>query len=187
MFSYSRIEVTDIVPDIHVKRAALDHLLSHPLVKRKQDEQPKIILYGISLGGAVALDLASRNAESILALIIENTFKSIPRMISEIFPSQSSARVIRFVCREKWDNETAIAGLPPDLPLLMLSGLQDEVIPASHMKGLWTIFQQKSPTQAVWQEFPLGKHNNLCENIEYAQSIFAFLTKYVPNVVEEES
>jgi dienelactone hydrolase len=53
-------------------QAALDYLLEHPVSKNN-----KIILYGQSIGGAVAIDLASRNQANIAAVILENTFLSV--------------------------------------------------------------------------------------------------------------
>lgn len=40
----------------------------------------KIVLYGQSLGGAVAIQLAAKN-QDIAGVILENTFLSIPKMI----------------------------------------------------------------------------------------------------------
>lgn len=37
----------------------------------------------------------------------------------------------------QWNSEKNIAKLPSVLSLLLLSGQSDEVIPPSHMKGLW--------------------------------------------------
>ena len=64
------------------KQTALDYIISHPILGPSDSNPsgPKIILYGQSLGGAVALDLAVRNANSITGLILENTFLSIVRL-----------------------------------------------------------------------------------------------------------
>ena len=57
----------------------------------------KIVVYGQSLGGAVGIHLVSRNQQSddIAALILENTFLSIRKMIPRserltLFPSTRS-------------------------------------------------------------------------------------------------
>ena len=49
---------------------ALDYILEHKLGQ-------KIIVYGQSIGGAVAIYTASRNQEKVSTLIIENTFLSL--------------------------------------------------------------------------------------------------------------
>lgn len=46
-----------------------------------------MILYGRSLGGAVVVDLAARpENERIKAVMVENTFTSIPNMGCQLFP-----------------------------------------------------------------------------------------------------
>lgn len=59
-------------------QAALDYLRH-----QKETEGGKIIVYGQSLGGAVAIQLVAKNQEvgDILALVLENTFTSIKDMI----------------------------------------------------------------------------------------------------------
>ena len=62
--------------------AAMDFLLN-----RQDIDHDKIIIYGRSLGGAVAIDLATNDgyAEHIFALIVENTFTSIPDIACHMF------------------------------------------------------------------------------------------------------
>jgi pimeloyl-ACP methyl ester carboxylesterase len=53
---------------------ALDYILEHKLGQR-------IIVYGQSIGGAVAIDTTNRNQDKIAALIVENTFLSLVNSI----------------------------------------------------------------------------------------------------------
>lgn len=59
-------------------QTALDYIR-----KQKETEGGKIIVYGQSLGGAVAIQLVAKNQEDddIAAMILENTFTSIREMI----------------------------------------------------------------------------------------------------------
>ena len=59
-------------------QTALDYIRN-----QKETGGGKIIVYGQSLGGAVAIQLVAKNQETgdILALILENTFTSIKEMI----------------------------------------------------------------------------------------------------------
>ena len=63
-------------------RAALDYVLS-----RSDICHQKVIVFGRSLGGAVALRLCSESsyAARLAAVIVENTFTSIPNMIQSMF------------------------------------------------------------------------------------------------------
>ena len=55
-------------------QTALDYLLKHEKI-----DSERIILYGQSIGGAVAIDLAARNLDRIAGVIVENTFESLVR------------------------------------------------------------------------------------------------------------
>jgi len=59
-------------------QTALDYIRN-----QKETEGGKIIVYGQSLGGAVAIQLVAKNQEDgdIVAMILENTFTSIREMI----------------------------------------------------------------------------------------------------------
>lgn len=59
-------------------QTGLDHIR-----EREETKDSKIIIYGQSLGGAVAVDLVASNQDrgDISALILENTFLSIRKLI----------------------------------------------------------------------------------------------------------
>lgn len=63
----------------------MDYVISNPILgysKNGEALAPKIILYGQSIGGAVALDLAARNPQTVAGLILENTFLSVVSPLS---------------------------------------------------------------------------------------------------------
>jgi fermentation-respiration switch protein FrsA (DUF1100 family) len=93
------------------------------------------------MGGAVAIDLTSRNVSKISALIVENTFTSIPDLISGRVPWD--LKFIRYFCTQHWNSRRKIATLPSLLPILMFSGLLDTVVPASDMQRLWDVAQTR--------------------------------------------
>lgn len=49
----------------------------------KETKGNKIVVYGQSIGGAVAIQLVAKNqdASDVIGLILENTFTSIPKLI----------------------------------------------------------------------------------------------------------
>jgi fermentation-respiration switch protein FrsA (DUF1100 family) len=87
----------------------------------------KIIIYGQSLGGAVAITLVEQNQAQgdIAALLLENTFLSIRTLIPTILPP---ARYLVGLCHQVWPSEESITKIK-DIPILFLSGLQDEIVP----------------------------------------------------------
>jgi fermentation-respiration switch protein FrsA (DUF1100 family) len=59
-------------------QTGLDYMRQHPDLKKT-----RFVVYGQSLGGAVSLSLVSRNQQAgdIMALVLENTFLSIKKLI----------------------------------------------------------------------------------------------------------
>ncbi|KAG1244583.1 hypothetical protein G6F68_015393 [Rhizopus microsporus] len=57
-------------------QTVLAYIKQHPILKHT-----KLIAYGQSLGGSVAISLVSRNEEQFDALIIENTFLSVVNLM----------------------------------------------------------------------------------------------------------
>ncbi|KAJ3316261.1 hypothetical protein HDU76_001940 [Blyttiomyces sp. JEL0837] len=109
-------------------QTALDFIKKHPELGKT-----KVVLYGQSIGGAVAIDLASRNPDKIAAIILENTFLSLPRLIPNVMPF---LKYFTFLCHQKWNSAIAIEKIPESVPILMLSGGRDELIPQEHMVEL---------------------------------------------------
>ena len=119
-------------------QAGLEWIRTNP-----ETRSSKIVVYGQSLGGAVGIDLVMKNqqAEDIAALILENTFLSIRKMIprsedfiatepctdvyDSVFPP---ARYIAPLCHERWISEEALPRITK-IPILFLSGLKDEIVP----------------------------------------------------------
>ncbi len=97
-------------------RAAWDHLVQHRGMAPQQ-----VAVFGRSLGGAVAADLAAEVRPG--ALILESTFSSARDMVQVIYPVLSWLIVSRF------DFATAerVAGVT--CPVLVLHSPQDEIVP----------------------------------------------------------
>lgn len=163
-------------------QTALNHILAHETLSRT-----KIILFGQSIGGAVAIDLASRNPQSVHALILENTFLSMPKMVPHALPILGP---FSFLCHQKWDSESRMPLIPARTPILMLSGSQDEIVPPSHMRDLWEIARQRGNTQKAAAhdievgifrskllEFPNGQHNDTCIQENYWTAVAEFIAE----------
>jgi len=182
-------------------QASLDFILSHPLLRHT-----KIILYGQSIGGAVTIDLASRNPSAVHGVIVENTFLSVPDLIPTVMPYLAS---VSFLCHQHWRNSDAIRKIPTTTPMLMLSGLRDELVPPMHMWRLWEIVtsgldgeeeeeekggdngddpgDEKHPPVRYrkvkkgtrwWMELTDGEHNNTCNNREYWAEVARFVHRF---------
>ena len=116
-------------------------------VKRRSDlQQSMIVIYGQSLGGAVAIQLAINNKHqsNIKAIILENTFLSVRKLVPSYVESRISpflhrrshsrrafppAKFLAPLCHQYWNSEEILPKLTPSIPALFLSGGQDEIVP----------------------------------------------------------
>lgn len=127
--------------------AALDYLYAAEDV-----DTDNLVVFGRSLGGAVAIDLAARNRERVKGVIIENTFTSITDMAGRVLPFLApfvgEGKPCNFLCRNQWNSSTAIAQI--EVPTLMLASLHDEMVPFEQMQKLRA---QIGTEDATWHEF----------------------------------
>ncbi|HZH29161.1 MAG TPA: alpha/beta hydrolase [Pyrinomonadaceae bacterium] len=96
-------------------RAAWDYL-----TKTRAVPPSRIVIFGESLGGAVAIDLASK--VEACGLIVQSSFTSIADMAGEVLPF-----VPGFVIRTKMDSLSKITGVSS--PKLFIHSPADEIIP----------------------------------------------------------
>ncbi|UZJ54736.1 hypothetical protein CBS101457_004056 [Exobasidium rhododendri] len=149
-------------------QTALDYIKSHPVLK-----DTVIVAYGQSIGGAVAIDVASRNPKSVHALILENTFLSIPALIPHVLPL---VKPFTFLCREYWSSDVGIKRISAQTPVLFLTGRQDELVPPPHMD---TLIATCSSEVVVRMMLDGGNHNNTCVQPGYFEAVGLFLSTYV--------
>ncbi|KAJ0143999.1 hypothetical protein HZ326_13207 [Fusarium oxysporum f. sp. albedinis] len=97
------------------------------LRQRAETRDHKLMVYGQSLGGAVAIKLVSKNQEAgdIAGLILENTFLSIRKLIPSVVPP---AKYLTLLCHQVWPSESVLPNITK-VPTLFISGSQDEIVP----------------------------------------------------------
>lgn len=144
-------------------------------------ERSKVVVYGQSIGGAVAIHLAHSNPAKIRHVILENTFLSIPKLIPRVAPI---LRPFTFLCNQRWNSFQLIPNLSQKI--LFLAGNQDELVPPDHMADLHKLARRASMKKFV--TFSNGTHNDTCVQDGYFEAIEEFLnTKTpVPRVFVEE-
>jgi len=114
------------------------------LRSRAETRDHDIIVYGQSLGGAVSIQLVSKNQNDpkLVGLILENTFLSIRKLIpSYVFDRAPNlktkltetrimppAKYLAMFCHQVWPSDNIIPSIT-EVPILFLSGLQDEIVP----------------------------------------------------------
>lgn len=148
-------------------RAGLDYLYS-----RNDINHSEIIIFGRSLGGAVAIDLASRVEfyDKIWCVVVENTFTSIPDM-ARVFFKWRILRYIPLLCyKNKYLSSYKITFLRA--PTLFISGLADNLVPPRMMSELYS---RCGSTSKRLLEVPRGTHNETWTQREYYHSVAVFL------------
>jgi uncharacterized protein len=138
------------------------------LVKQKQIPANQIFIYGHSLGGAVAIDLAVKHPEAA-GLIVQNSFTSMPNMAKlnpylRLFP-------ISLIVKHRFDSITKVKSL--QMPVLFVHGSSDAMIPNTMSKTLYAAAPEPKQLLLV----PGAKHNNgdlFFNNIKYRQTIQNF-------------
>lgn len=126
-----------------------------------------IIVYGESLGGAVAIDLASRVRPG--GLIVQSSFTSMPDMAAVVLPF-----VPRFAVRTKLDSLAKIGRVA--CPKLFVHSTDDDVVPYRLGRQL---FEAAPGPKQVFVVHGAG-HNNTVQmgGAAYLRTVRLFLEEY---------
>ncbi|MGR3319215.1 MAG: alpha/beta hydrolase [Candidatus Anammoxibacter sp.] len=107
-----------------------DGLAAYNYVKNRNDVDPNSIAFlGRSLGGAIAIDLATK--VKCYRLITDGAFSSIRNIGKTILPFIPMYLVIP----DKYNNVAKISNVRT--PILIIHGTEDETVPFSHSKTLY--------------------------------------------------
>jgi uncharacterized protein len=124
-------------------RAALRYLITARGIDRAH-----VVLFGESLGAAVALQLALE--EPVRALVLEAPFTSIADMAGSVLPFVPVGRLLR----TRYDNLGKVAGLR--VPLLVLHGERDATVPFAQGRRLF----DAAPEPKQFFAIPGADHND---------------------------
>ncbi|UNU25131.1 alpha/beta hydrolase [Microcoleus vaginatus] len=139
------------------------------LVKQRGINPNQIYLYGHSLGGAIAIDLAVRHPGAA-GLIVEGSFTSTRAMVEFqkglfwMFP-------IDFLLTQRFDSLSKVDRL--QMPVLFIHGTADHVVPVEMSKKLF----EAAPEPKKLYIVPDGGHTNVAQigGAEYLQILSQFL------------
>ena len=125
---------------------------------RHQPDPEKRVIYGHSLGGAVAIDLASRRHRGTddAALIVESTFTSLADLAGSA--AGPIGAIAALLSCERFDSAAKIGRV--DAPILILHGTRDDTVPV----WLGRKLRDAAPAGTVWVEVPGGGHSRLFED-----------------------
>lgn len=145
-----------------------DTVLAH-IAEDQQLADSSLVLYGRSLGGAVAIYMAATHSDRILALVLENTFLLVPKTVPHIFPL---LKHFTMFVHQKWDSELLVPKIPAHISVLLHSARRDEIVPPAHMDRINQLL--KSQDKAFY-EYPESGHNDTVMQPLYWQRIHDFI------------
>lgn len=124
-----------------------------------------IVIFGRSLGGAIAVDCAAQ--QGARGLILDRTFATLPEVAAQHYPWLP----VRWLMRNRYESIRKIARY--DGPLLQCHGDVDEVVPFESGKRLY----EAAPS--LQKEFVVmkGVGHNGAVNAEFHRSLFSFITQ----------
>lgn len=143
--------------------AALDHLIASGF------DAAHTVIYGESMGGAVAIELARRRPPA--ALIVEDTFTSLADVGAEVYPWLP----VRWISRTRYDSIAKIPGVR--VPFLVAHSPEDGLVPFHHGERLFAA--HGGPKQLL---STTGEHNagGFLQRPEWIDEVTRFLAAHVP-------
>ncbi len=125
-----------------------------------------IVLFGESLGGAVAAWLAARVTPR--ALILASTFTSVPDLGAQVYPFLP----VRLISRFSYDTRAALQALKA--PVLIAHSREDDIVPYAHGQALFVAASE--PKQFLEMR---GGHNDgfIFMRQEWVAQLGAFLER----------
>ncbi|XP_030643059.1 protein ABHD13-like [Chanos chanos] len=157
--------------------ATLDYIMTRPDI-----DKTKIVLFGRSLGGAVAIRLASVNPHRVAAIMVENTFLSIPHMAATLFPFFPMRYLPPWFYKNKFLSYRQVVLC--QMPSLFISGLSDKIVPPVMMRQLYELSPSQTKHLAT---FPEGTHNDTWKCQGYFAALEQFMKDLLKNHTREET
>jgi uncharacterized protein len=140
------------------------------LVKTRQIPAKKIVIYGESLGGAIAINLVVKNPEA-KAVIVQSSFTAMAEVIKQkdwlrLFP-------IDAILTERFDSLTQVRSLK--IPILFIHGTADDVVPAYMSEQLYKAASEPKQLFLI----PGARHYAIYQfgNNSYLRAIEKFMKK----------
>lgn len=126
----------------------------------------RVVVFGKSLGGAVAVSLASKVVPA--GLVVQSSFTSVPAMAAHHFPF-----IPRALIRTRMDSRSKIGRVR--CPILVIHSPQDEIVPFALGRALY----DAAPEPKRLVEVPGASHNDtwLVGGEQYLDALRSFIAE----------
>lgn len=144
------------------------------LVTERGEDPARIVVFGRSLGGAVAAWLATKHKPA--ALIVESSFTSVAEMAAHLYPYVP----VRFILRLRYPVIDFVSRIT--CPVLIVHSRDDEIIPFAMGKALY----KAAPGPKAFLELA-GDHNSgfLMLPDRYRQKLAEFIREHLEDRAEQ--
>merc|ERR1712232_1182317 len=117
----------------------------------------KVFVFGWSMGAAVALQLALARSESIAGLVLMCPWTSLREETLTFLAPTTYALLPWIWLADSWESKYTISSLPLDIPVAVMSALEDEVIAPSQHRA---VFEASQAQQKWWLPVVGAYHNS---------------------------
>lgn len=160
--SSGKPSLAGVVADTHAALAHLRH--------REDIDARRLVVLGQSLGGATALRAVAQNAAGVRLLVVDSAFSSYRGIAREALEHIGpigwlGPLLIPALPATQDDPVSAAARL--QVPLLVLHGSRDVVIPQHHGQALWAA----APEPKRWIPIEGGEHIDGLERLEVREQV----------------
>jgi len=138
------------------------------LVEERQVSPNEVIVFGRSLGAAVATQLAQSHMPR--ALILESAFTSLPDIAAKLYPYLP----VRLLLRFKYNTAEYLSRV--NCPVLIVHSRNDEIMPFSHGRQLFEMANEPKEFLEI-----TGTHNEgfITSGKRYEEGLSAFISEYI--------
>ena len=138
------------------------------LIEEHQAHPKEVIIFGRSLGGAVAAWLAQHHTPG--ALILESTFTSFPNIASTLYPYLP----VKLLLRYKYNTAEYLDRA--NCPVLIVHSRDDEIMPFSQGERLFELAKEPKEFLEI-----TGTHNDgfITSGKRYEDGLNTFISEYI--------
>lgn len=175
---YRGYGASDGTPSLAGAQLDIDAAMRSLLVHQGVDPN-RIVIFGQSLGGALAIHYVAHSAyrAHLRAVVIDSAFYDYRQIAKEKLATSSLTWLFQWLPWLAIDNDyspaDSVAALSP-IPLLLMQGDQDEVVPLQHTRQL---FERAGEPKERWV-VPGAGHTQSLNNEAVRKRLIEFLLRY---------
>lgn len=142
------------------------------LTEQRSISAAQIVIYGRSIGGAIAIQLATSHPQAA-GLVLESTFTSMKAMVNHYLPLPLLP--VEPLLHQRFESLEKVRSL--SIPVLLMHGTADRVVPAAMSRTLYESWPVSTAT-LLWVEG--AGHSNLpmVAGERYNHTVKTFVTRY---------